>query len=112
MSSLSTHILDQGDGIPAVDVEVLLQQLTEGGWVQIGAGRTDADGRITDFGLEEPLSTGIFQLDFDTGDYFEKKGSSCFYPYVSVIFQMDDANQHYHVPLLLNRYGYSTYRGS
>lgn len=112
MSSLSTHILDQGAGLPAVNVEVLLQQLTDQGWQQIGAGRTDADGRITDFGIEAALTTGIFQLDFDTGDYFEQKGTKSFYPYVSVVFQMDDANQHYHVPLLLNQYGYSTYRGS
>jgi 5-hydroxyisourate hydrolase len=112
MSSLSTHILDQGAGLPAVNVEVLLQQLTDDGWVQIGTARTDADGRITYFGNEKQLSTGIFQLDFDTGDYFEQKGTKSFYPYVSVIFQMDDANQHYHVPLLLNQYGYSTYRGS
>ena len=60
MSSLSTHILDQGSGMPAVDVEVLLQQLTDGGWVQIGAGRTNADGRITDFGVQGDLTTGIF----------------------------------------------------
>ena len=112
MSSLSTHILNQGEGKPAQDVEVLLQQLTHDGWIQIGSGRTDADGRIRDFGIEEPLTTGIFQLDFDTGDYFEQLGTKSFYPYVSVVFQMDDANQHYHVPLLLNQYGYSTYRGS
>jgi 5-hydroxyisourate hydrolase len=112
MSSLSTHILDQGAGEPAQDLEVLLQQLTDEGWVQIGVGRSDADGRISDFGLPEELTTGIFQLDFDTGDYFDKKGEQCFYPYVSIIFQMDKTEQHYHVPLLLNRYGYSTYRGS
>ena len=75
MSSLSTHILNQGEGKPAQDVEVLLQQLTHDGWIQIGSGRTDADGRIRDFGIEEPLTTGIFQLDFDTGDYFEQLGT-------------------------------------
>lgn len=112
MSSLSTHILDQGAGKPAVNLEVLLQQLTDDGWVQIGAQRSDSDGRIGDFELEEALTTGIFQLDFDTGDYFEQAGEQCFYPYVSIIFKMADADQHYHVPLLLNRYGYSTYRGS
>ena len=61
---------------------------------------------------EVELITGIFQLDFDTGDYFEKMGAKGFYPYVSLVFQMEVANQHYHVPLLLNQYGYSTYRGS
>ena len=112
MSSLSTHILDQGTGMPAQSVEVLLQQLTPDGWVQIGQGRTDADGRIRDFNLATTLETGIFQLDFDTGDYFEQKDTKSFYPYVSIVFKMEDANQHYHVPLLLNQYGYSTYRGS
>lgn len=112
MSSLSTHILDQGSGKPAQNLEVLLQQLTDEGWVQIGSQCSNSDGRIASFDLEEPLTTGIFQLDFDTGDYFEKKGDQCFYPYVSIIFQLEDADQHYHVPLLLNRYGYSTYRGS
>jgi len=110
--SLSTHILDQGAGRPAAGVEVLLSQLTDRGIVQIGLGRTDDDGRIGDFGLEGPMIAGAYQLDFDTGSYFADRGEASFYPYVSIIFAVTDPSEHYHVPLLLNRFGYSTYRGS
>jgi glutamine amidotransferase len=77
----------------------------------IAAGRTDNDGRIRDLGPEQ-LATGCYRLQFATGDYFAQQGTKTFFPEVTLAFEITDANQHYHVPLLLSPFAYSTYRGS
>ncbi|MDB4906032.1 MAG: hydroxyisourate hydrolase [Gemmatimonadetes bacterium] len=107
MSSLSTHVLDVSVGRPAVGVAVSLLQ--EGRL--LGGGTTDADGRLKGFVAGSLLAAGTYSLRFDTGSYFGGLGRECFYPEVVVTFSVG-AEGHYHVPLLLAAYGYSTYRGS
>jgi 5-hydroxyisourate hydrolase len=114
MSAITTHVLDTSRGRPAAGVPVALEVLLlESGWQQIGAGETDADGRLKE--LLPPghvLIEGMYRLNFDTATYFALLGAEGFYPVVSIVFAVRDALQHYHVPLLLSPYGYSTYRGS
>lgn len=113
MINLTTHILDISIGMPAKNVPVILQVLqNEFHWVQIGEGQTDNDGRIKNFFTGEVnLGHGTYKLIFNTGEYFESEGIDSFYPFVEVMFVVD-SDRHYHVPLLLSPYGYSTYRGS
>ncbi|HEX8844372.1 MAG TPA: hydroxyisourate hydrolase [Pyrinomonadaceae bacterium] len=114
MGAITTHILDTSRGRPAGGVEVTLEiQGAAGGWEFLGKGLTDDDGRLRDL-LQEghALAEGIYRLTFDTGSYFASQRVESFYPEVKIIFSVRDAGQHYHVPLLLNPYGYSTYRGS
>jgi 5-hydroxyisourate hydrolase len=83
-------------------------------WARVGSGVTDADGRARDL-LSSPPGSGRYRLVFDTAAYFTALGETGFYPEVSVTFAVDDGGRrsdHYHIPLLLNPYGYSTYRGS
>ncbi len=82
-------------------------------WLMLGSGATNSDGRVADFtGTAGALPAGIYKLTFYLSDYYQAKSQSTFYPYVDVIFEIEGDGQHYHVPLLLNPYGYSTYRGS
>lgn len=110
-SHVTTHVLDAVTGTPAVALGVTLSARGEDGWVVIASGETDADGRVGSLG-PETLSTGIYQVRFDTGGYFARDGQETFYPSVEIAFRIADAQQHYHVPLLLSPFAYSTYRGS
>ncbi len=112
MSQITTHILDTSLGKPAEGVRVNLKKLLENNWVLIGFGHTDADGRVSDL-LDEGvlLDPGTYCMVFETADYFSKLNCTTFYPEVQIVFQTFDT-EHYHVPLLLNPFGYSTYRGS
>ncbi len=114
MSAITTHVLDTARGRPAEGVPVALEiQTNEGGWQTLGRGKTDADGRLRDLlSQEQKLTKGVYRLTFDTATYFDSLGLGGFYPEVSVTFSVADASQHYHVPLLLSPFGYSTYRGS
>lgn len=112
MSGISTHVLDTARGRPAAGVAVELQRADGAGtWCPLGRGRTDDDGRLTGLLAHAP-APGRYRLCFDTGAYFAATGQTGFYPEVSVTFQITGEDGHYHVPLLLNPYGYSTYRGS
>lgn len=114
MSAITTHVLDTAQGRPASGVPVVLEVQTTGQlWQALGRGRTDADGRLKNLLPPDTLVTeGLYRLTFDTSAYFAAQGVPDFYPEVSVVFRIHDAAQHYHVPLLLSPYGYSTYRGS
>ena len=114
MSAITTHILDTAQGHPARGVPVHLEmQEANGGWQALGTGMTDSDGRVRDLLPDDfHLQPGIYRLTFDTTVYFESQSLRSFYPHVVVVFQVYKAEQHYHVPLLLNPFGYSTYRGS
>jgi 5-hydroxyisourate hydrolase len=101
--SLSTHVLDAARGRPAAGMGVRLDKRDEDGWRTVAEGRTDDDGRLRDL---PPPEKGTYRLVFDTARH------SDFYPEVTVAFVVDDPEQHYHVPLLLSPYAYSTYRGS
>lgn len=108
MSRISTHVLDAATGRPAADLAVSLMN-AQG--TRIGAGRTDADGRVSELG-PELLESGTYRLTFATGDYFARTGQDTFYPVVSIDFAVSRSEQQYHVPLLLSPFAYSTYRGS
>jgi len=113
MSGITTHVLDTSRGRPAAGVPVTLEAKAEGGWRVVGRGATDADGRLRDLlpaGFQ--LAEGDYRLTFDAGAYLSASGAEGFYTEVVVSFVVRDAAAHYHVPLLLSPYGYSTYRGS
>lgn len=114
MSAITTHVLDISRGSPAAGVPVALERETdEGGWQLLGKGTTDADGRLRDLLQKDtPLVIGTYRLIFDTETYFRAHNVEGFYPFVQVVFSILDTDAHYHVPLLLSPYGYSTYRGS
>ena len=104
MSGISTHVLDTEKGRPAVGVPVTLEH-HGGKWQPVCDGTTDGNGRIAQLiPVGESLQTGVYRLTFRTGGPF--------FPEVSIVFQVVDASTHYHVPLLLSSYGYTTYRGS
>jgi 5-hydroxyisourate hydrolase len=114
MSTISTHILDTSRGAPASGVAVSLEmQNTDESWGELSHAWTDEDGRVKPFFLlEEPLLAGTYRLVFDTDAYFSALNIDCFYPQVCVVFRVEEATQHYHVPLLISPFGYSTYRGT
>jgi 5-hydroxyisourate hydrolase len=109
---ITTHVLDTARGAPAAGVPVVLERFDEDTWWTLGDGTTDDDGRLHDLVPEgAPLVGGRYRLTFDTAAYFAGRGESGFYPEVAVVFTVADGD-HYHVPLLLSPFGYSTYRGS
>jgi 5-hydroxyisourate hydrolase len=114
MSAITTHVLDISIGRPASGIAVKLdRQMADGGWEPIGISRTDGDGRASDLVRQkEAMSAGVHRLTFDVGQYFGANKIASFYPEVAIVFRIDDAAEHYHVPLLLSPFGYSTYRGS
>jgi 5-hydroxyisourate hydrolase len=111
VTAITTHVLDTARGRPAAGVPVRLERAAGGGWTEVGRAATDADGRARDL-LTGPLQAGPYRLTFDTAGYFRAAGVRAFYPEVSVVFEVVDPDEHHHVPLLLNPFGYSTYRGS
>lgn len=113
MSSITTHVLDTSAGRPGRSIEVTLERMSSEGPVSAGSGQTDDDGRCRDLiPAGESVETGTYRLTFETGKYFELLGVDHFFPQVSIIFEVENADEHYHVPLLVSPFGYSTYRGS
>lgn len=110
--TISTHVLDTSAGIPAVGVGIRLEHHDGRRWLPIGEGRTNTDGRVIALVTGNvPLPAGRYRLLFDTGSYFAARQVETFYPRVLVEFVTHDAG-HYHVPLLITPFGYTTYRGS
>lgn len=103
MSTVSTHVLDTANGAPAVGMSVRFARWDVDRWVGLGEQTTDEDGRAAGF----EASAGRHRLAFETGDH-----GNAFYPFVHVVFQVEEDRDHYHVPLLLSPFGYTTYRGS
>jgi 5-hydroxyisourate hydrolase / 2-oxo-4-hydroxy-4-carboxy-5-ureidoimidazoline decarboxylase len=111
-SQVTTHVLDTSTGIPGKDISIRLQSFKNNSWQTIAQGITNNDGRIPDLlPQERNLKPGTYKMVFDTGSYYEKTETQTFYPKVEIIFTTFDET-HYHVPLLVNPFGYSTYRGS
>ena len=112
MSQITTHILDTTTGKPAVSVPVILYAEETGGWTEMAAGFTNVDGRIADLlSKETQLANGLYKLKFMTKPYFSQSGITTFYPFVEIVFELS-STAHYHIPLLLSPFGYTTYRGS
>ena len=112
--TLSTHVLDAVTGRPAAGVQVRLERGGDGGWVPAGRGQTGPDGRLrlSGDGDVTDYAPGVYRITFASGAYFLARGSASFYPEVTITFEMTEPGEHYHVPLLLSPYAYSTYRGS
>ena len=113
MSAITTHVLDTSKGRPAAGVPITLLLGDGGEWRELGRGVTDGDGRLrTLMPAGSAATAGTYLLRFDTAAYFAATGVEAFYPEVRVVFTVPLDGGHYHVPLLLSPYGYSTYRGS
>ena len=113
MSQITTHVLDTSLGRPAAGVPVALEiQTTGGGWREISRGATDGDGRLRHLIEPGTLVAGIYRLTFETRGYFHLRKIGSLYPQITIVFHVEDPKEHYHIPLLLSPYGYSTYRGS
>jgi 5-hydroxyisourate hydrolase len=113
MAQLSTHILNTTLGRPAPQVSITLEQQEGSDWKFVATHSTDDDGRVSAFlPAGVTLNTGNYRLTFQTGTYFKAIQTEGFYPEVTIAFEVTQPNEHHHVPLLLNPFGYSTYRGS
>lgn len=108
MSHVTTHVLDAALGQPAPGIPVALTG-PEG--TIIALGETDADGRVSELG-PAILPSGEYRIEFQTGAYFASSARATFYPRVTIEFIVGEPDEHYHVPLLLSPFAYSTYRGS
>jgi len=113
MSHITTHVLDVSLGRPAANVSVILEaQSVRGEWAEVARGTTDADGRLRDWPAAKAVPAGTYRLIFDIRAYFASRKIQSLYPQVVIVFEVRDAQEHYHIPLLLSPFGYSTYRGS
>jgi 5-hydroxyisourate hydrolase len=110
VSAVTTHVLDTARGRPAAGVDVVLERLGEPAGA-VATGRTNEEGRVDGLGPDR-LDAGEYRLRFATGAYFADLGQPALYPEVVVVFSLSDPDQHYHLPLLLSPFSYSTYRGS
>jgi len=113
-SPITTHVLDTARGMPAQDVPVALEYSTDGkDYARLASSATNADGRVADLlPADHQLAPGIYRLTFDTKTYLSGQRSPVFFPAVSIAFEITTPDSHYHGPLLLSPFGYSTYRGS
>lgn len=110
---LSVHVLDQQSGQPGARIAVTLEQRKGTEWIQLASGVTNEQGRIPALYPEgKAMAAGDYRIVFRTGEHFARKGQASFFPRIPVEFTVDAPTQHYHIPLLLSPFGYSTYRGN
>jgi 5-hydroxyisourate hydrolase len=112
MSEITTHVLDTSRGRPAAGFQVSLQFKSGDSWKTLGSARTDGNGRCAGLLGASPLEKGTYRLLFNAGDYYKELHVDTFYSEISIVFEVTNADAHHHVPLLINPFGYSTYRGS
>ena len=111
--SISTHVLDTSIGRPASGMRVQLEHRKGDGWMVVGSGEANSDGRVTNLLTDSAAGApGEFRLTFDTRRYFAASSTATLYPSISIVFEVATGQTHYHVPLLLSPFGYTTYRGS
>ncbi len=111
-AEISTHVLDISQGKGGAGVPVTLsKQAGDGSWQAVAATRTQSNGRAKDFGEPANLTPGVYLLTFYVAEYYAGK-SDTFFPVITVVFNVAEQDGHYHVPVLLSAYGYSTYRGN
>ncbi len=111
MTRITSHVLDTSAGRPAAGLAVRLERSGPGSPASLASATTDGDGRVRDW-LPEGLPAGRYRLVFETGAWFRAAGRDTLYPEVRIDFEVQDGVPHYHLPLLLSPFGYSTYRGS
>lgn len=109
---LSTHVLDTAKGNPVGGLQVSLYKLIDGRWTPISEGLTNPDGRYANFIQRSDFTAGRYKLHFDVDRYFELRKLESLYPFIEIVFDVKSPQDHYHVPLLLSPFGYTTYRGS
>lgn len=113
MHRISTHVLDTSRGCPAAGITVDVCMWQDEGWQPIAQQTTDVDGRVANFlSASQVLHSTRYQLRFYLEAYFKAQQQAVFYPQVVIECQLQAEDEHYHIPLLLSPYGYSTYRGS
>ncbi|XP_054276003.1 probable 5-hydroxyisourate hydrolase R09H10.3 isoform X1 [Macrosteles quadrilineatus] len=109
---ISTHVLDSSRGTPVPNLRVSLYKLINSGWTLIRECVTNPLGRCNEFISKEEFKPGRFKLHYDVDRYFELQKQDYFFPFVEIVFDVRSPLEHYHVPLILSPFGYSTYRGS
>ena len=116
VNPLSVHVLNLQTGLPSPGITVSLERrLPTGNWQALGDGVTDEQGRVRALVPTEALPTwaaGDYRVVFRTGEFYARQKQATFFPEIPVVFHVDNAQQHYHVPLLLSPFGFSTYRGN
>ena len=112
MSGISTHVLDTSIGRAAAGIPVVLERADGQHWNTVASCITDADGRCPNLVPVENVHTGRFRLTFATSQYFADRHQATLYPEVTIIFDVAADRSNYHIPLLLNPFGYTTYRGT
>lgn len=112
--SISTHVLDTASGRPAAGIEIVLERREGEGddFVRVTTATTDADGRVGGLVAAGELTAGVHRITFAVGDWHRANGVEGFYPEVAITFEVRDADEHHHVPLLLSPFGFTTYRGN
>ncbi|XP_067948217.1 5-hydroxyisourate hydrolase-like [Watersipora subatra] len=111
-SPMTTHVLNTSTGKPASNLLIKLHRLEGTKATLLKEGRTNSDGRLPGLLTASEFTAGTYMMRFETEDYFKQSGTVGFYPYVEIVFSITNPSEHYHIPLLLSPYGYSTYRGS
>ncbi|HEY0189937.1 MAG TPA: hydroxyisourate hydrolase [Kofleriaceae bacterium] len=109
---ITTHVLDTALGRPGADIQVDLERAGDQAWEALASGATDSDGRLRTLTPPGPVAPGTYRIRFHTAAYLAAHHPGGFFPVVEIQFTVVDGAQHYHVPLLLSPFGYSTYRGS
>ena len=111
MTRITTHVLDTSQGKPAAGIRVRLDRVEKSGSEELARAETDSEGRVRDW-VQTPLAAGRYRIVFETGPWFRASGRETLYPEIVIHIDVSDSEPHYHVPLLLAPFGYSTYRGS
>ncbi|KTT67551.1 hydroxyisourate hydrolase [Pseudomonas oryzihabitans] len=110
---LSVHVLNLETGVPSAGVHVTLERQVGESWQPLAEEVTNEQGRVPAlFPEDQTFAKGEYRVVFKTGDYYRQQGRSGFFPEIPVVFEVTQPAQHYHIPLLLSPYGFSTYRGS
>ncbi|CAG5855094.1 unnamed protein product [Menidia menidia] len=113
-SPLTTHVLNTALGVPGSNMPLILYRLEPSTevWQLITTGMTNDDGRCPGLITSQMFTSGVYKIHFETAQYWASKGETSFYPYVEIVFTINEPGQKYHIPLLLSRFSYTTYRGS
>ncbi|XP_063244824.1 uncharacterized protein LOC134546172 isoform X2 [Bacillus rossius redtenbacheri] len=110
--NLSTHVLDTSKGRPVSGLMVSLYRLIDGRWTHLADSMTNPDGRCTGFAKKQAFVAGRYKLHYDVDRYYEHRKIDSLYPFIEIVFDVRSPQEHYHIPLLLSPYGYTTYKGS